>query len=156
MAVRSQRLAWLSAPAMALCPITRTVPGNFTPAQGDDTQVSFGYVISDGTLNVAGTATRDLTPVGEAPTNQAPIVAGPLAAGANEGNAPFELNLLNVASDANGDTLFVTGLSFTINNYVESGSALPTGFSLEGSTLSVGPASEAFGYLAPGESPPSW
>jgi VCBS repeat-containing protein len=122
----------------------------YTPAQDDDTQVSFAYVISDGALTTAGTAALDITPVDENATNQPPVVATLLNASANEGQASFSLNLLDGASDANDDLLFVTNLSFTING--EPSDLLPPGFSLQGDTLSADPASEAFDNLAADES----
>ena len=38
---------------------------NYTPAANDETDVSFNYTITDGTNNVAGTATLDITPVND-------------------------------------------------------------------------------------------
>ena len=43
----------------------------YTPDLNDDTAVSFGYVISDGTVSVAGSATMDISPV-----NDAPVIGG--------------------------------------------------------------------------------
>ncbi|MCB1745208.1 MAG: cadherin-like domain-containing protein, partial [Gammaproteobacteria bacterium] len=40
---------------------------SYTPAANDDTAVSFGYSITDGTDTMAATATMDLTPVNDAP-----------------------------------------------------------------------------------------
>jgi VCBS repeat-containing protein len=39
----------------------------YTPAQNDDTAVSFSYSVSDGDLAAAGSATLDITPVDDAP-----------------------------------------------------------------------------------------
>ena len=44
---------------------------NYTPAANDDSDVSFSYVVTDGTDNVAGDATLDITPV-----NNAPVIGG--------------------------------------------------------------------------------
>ncbi|MGV8844014.1 MAG: cadherin-like domain-containing protein, partial [Pseudomonas sp.] len=122
---------------------------SYTPAADDDTGVSFTYTISDGTVTIQGSATLDITPVDETVTNQSPVVATSLVVGANEGNAPFFLNLLDGASDADDDFLFVTNPSFTING--QPSIDLPPGFSLEGNTLSADPASEVFDYLTADE-----
>ena len=42
---------------------------NYTPALNDDTQVSFSYTVSDGSLTAAGSATLDITPVNDAATD---------------------------------------------------------------------------------------
>jgi Ca2+-binding RTX toxin-like protein len=42
----------------------------FTPASGDDTGVSFSYVVSDGTDTVAGSASLDLLPIADGPTSE--------------------------------------------------------------------------------------
>jgi large repetitive protein len=39
----------------------------YTPALNDDTNVTFTYIVSDGSLSAAGTATLDITPVDDAP-----------------------------------------------------------------------------------------
>jgi len=41
---------------------------SYTPAANDDTNASFDYTINDGTDNVTGTATLDITPVNDTPT----------------------------------------------------------------------------------------
>ena len=40
---------------------------SYTPAANDDTNASFDYTINDGTDNVTGTATLDITPVNDTP-----------------------------------------------------------------------------------------
>ncbi|MES2824243.1 MAG: DUF4347 domain-containing protein, partial [Pseudomonadota bacterium] len=44
---------------------------NFTPTSNDSTGVSFSYSIGDGTATIAATATLDITPANDAPTNSA-------------------------------------------------------------------------------------
>ena len=41
---------------------------SYTPAADDDTELSFNYTITDGTDNVAGSATLDIIPVNDVPT----------------------------------------------------------------------------------------
>jgi hypothetical protein len=48
---------------------------DYTPAADDDSSVSFSYTITDGTDNVAGSATLDITPVNDAPAG-VPTISG--------------------------------------------------------------------------------
>ena len=50
---------------------------DFTPAANDDTDVSFTYTVTDGVDDVAGSATLDITPVNDIPTNT-PVVLTPV------------------------------------------------------------------------------
>ena len=81
---------------------------DYTPAADDDTSVSFTYTITDGTANVAGTASLDITPVNDAPTT-APVT---LVAIAEDSGARTitQAELLANANDVDGDSLTATGL----------------------------------------------
>ncbi len=80
----------------------------YTPAANDDSDVTFAYSVSDGTTSVATTATLDLTPVNDAPTASA-IDAGSVS----EDDPAVTIDLLANASDVEGDTLSVSGISVT-------------------------------------------
>ena len=82
---------------------------DYTPAAGDDTSVSFTYTITDGTANVAGSASLDVTPVNDAPTT-APVT---LMAIAEDSGARTitQAELLASANDADGDSLTAIGLA---------------------------------------------
>ncbi|MCA9139722.1 MAG: DUF2341 domain-containing protein, partial [Planctomycetales bacterium] len=84
---------------------------DYTPAANDDTSVSFSYTITDGTDNVAGTASLDITPVNDAPTTS-PVV---LAAIAEDSGARTitQAELLSAAGDVEGDSLTATGLAIS-------------------------------------------
>ena len=77
----------------------------------DDTSVSFSYTITDGTDNVAGSATLDITPVNDAPTTS----TGDLTAIAEDSGARTitQAELLANAGDVEGDALTATGLSIS-------------------------------------------
>ena len=80
----------------------------FQPGANDDTQVSFTYQVSDGTVATAATATLDLLPV-----NDPPVVSGAaVLTASNEDTARVvtSAELLALASDVEGDALSVTGL----------------------------------------------
>ena len=86
----------------------------YTAAGDDDTSVSFGYTISDGNKSVAGSATLDLTPVNNAPTTSA-VVLAPIA----EDSGPRVITLAELlanASDVDGDLLVATGLTIAAGN----------------------------------------
>ena len=87
---------------------------NYTPAADDDTDVSFSYTITDGTDNVAGTATLDITPVNDAPTTT-PVA---LTAIAEDSGARLitQAELLANANDIEGDALTATGLTINTGN----------------------------------------
>nr|WP_161501586.1 cadherin-like domain-containing protein [Rhodopirellula sp. SM50] len=84
---------------------------NYTPAGDDDTSVSFSYTITDGTDNVAGSATLDITPVNDAPTTS-PVV---LTAIAEDSGARTitQAELLSASGDIDGDSLTATGLAIS-------------------------------------------
>jgi VCBS repeat-containing protein len=83
--------------------------------------------------------------------NHAPTVLAPLISTAFEGAAPYSLNLLDGASDLDrGDTLGVTGVTYSVDGGLASGTA-PAGIILIGSILTVDPANSAYDHLAVGE-----
>jgi hypothetical protein len=45
---------------------------SYTPAHDDETSVAFAYLVTDGTISVADSATLDITPVNVAPVNTMP------------------------------------------------------------------------------------
>ncbi|MDH4570050.1 tandem-95 repeat protein [Pseudomonas sp. BN414] len=83
----------------------------YTPALNDDTQVSFTYTVSDGSLSVAGSATLDITPVNDAPTTT-PVT---LAAIAEDSGARLitQAQLLANAADVDGPALTATNLQIS-------------------------------------------
>ncbi|MCA9139715.1 MAG: cadherin-like domain-containing protein, partial [Planctomycetales bacterium] len=84
---------------------------DYTPAANDDTSVSFSYTITDGTDNVAGAATLDVTPVNDAPTTNAVVLA---AIAEDSGVRTItQAELLFAAGDIEGDSLTATGLSIS-------------------------------------------
>jgi VCBS repeat-containing protein len=80
----------------------------YTPATDDDTDVTFNYTASDGSLTASSTASLDITPVNDAPATT-PVT---LAAIAEDSGARLitQAELLANASDAEGDSLTATGL----------------------------------------------
>ncbi|MBD2838524.1 cadherin-like domain-containing protein [Pseudomonas sp. JM0905a] len=83
----------------------------YTPALNDDTQVSFTYTISDGSLTTAGSASLDITPVNDAPTTSEVT----LAAIAEDSGVRVitQAELLANADDIEGDTLTASGLTIS-------------------------------------------
>ena len=71
---------------------------DYNPDLDDDSDVSFSYTITDGTNNIAASATLDITSVNDAP------VAGNDTFNTNE-NVALEGNLLDNDSDVDGDRL---------------------------------------------------
>ena len=68
---------------------------SYTPVADDDSNVSFNYTVTDGSLTAAGTASLDITPVNDAP------VANNDAFTVNEGSTT-NLNLAGNDSDIDG------------------------------------------------------
>jgi Ca2+-binding RTX toxin-like protein len=75
----------------------------YTPALNDDTEVSFSYTVTDGSLTAEGSATLDITPVNDAPVNN-----GPVAFNTNEDVAKAIAGLSISDVDAGGGTLTTT------------------------------------------------
>ncbi|MGB0467505.1 MAG: tandem-95 repeat protein [Pontibacterium sp.] len=115
----------------------------------DETAViEVSYTIADGSGGfVAQTATVTVTGVNDAPA----VVALTLAA--NEGQAAGTLDLLAGATDAEEQTLSVTGITYTVDGQATSnaGVDLPAGVTLSTNTLSVDPTDDVFNSLAAGE-----
>ena len=104
-------------------------------AAGATRDVVVTYKVSDGAGGtVDQTATITITGANEAPT-----VAAPLAASANEDSGVLVVDLLAGAADEEGDALSITDVS-----------ALPDGVTLDGSSLSVDTNNAAFQSLAAG------
>ncbi|WP_263834096.1 VCBS domain-containing protein [Sulfurospirillum oryzae] len=82
----------------------------YTPAENDDTAVSFSYKVSDGIDSVNGSATLDITPVNDAPTTTPVALAAVV-----EDNSRLitQDELLTNAHDIEGDKLTATDLAIT-------------------------------------------
>ena len=86
----------------------------YTPAANDDGDVSFGYTVSDGTSDVSGIATLDVTPINDAPTTT-PLVLAPTSEDSGPGTIT-QADLLGSASDIEGDSLTVSGVTINSGN----------------------------------------
>ncbi len=94
----------------------------YTSAEYDNTAVSFEYTISDGTNNVTGRASLDITPVNNVPENTGDVV---LTAIAEDGVLTFtKAELLANARDVDLDTLQINTLIIANGN----GSLLYNGY----------------------------
>ena len=87
---------------------------SYTSAADDDTNVSFSYNVTDGTDNVAGNATLDITPANDAPTTS-PVALAPIAEDSGT-RVITQAELLANVSDVDGDMLTATGLAITSGN----------------------------------------
>ena len=87
---------------------------SYTPAANDDSQVSFSYDVTDGSLSAAGSATLDITPVNDAPVTN-PVT---LAAIAEDSGARTitQAELLANASDVDGPALSAVNLAIATGN----------------------------------------
>src|SRR5690606_31760961 len=85
--------------------------------------------------------------------NVAPTVSAAITSEDLEGETIYLLNLLTNASDAEGDTLAATGITYTVNGIAtgNSGADLPAGVVKVGNALQVDPASAVFDYLQAGQ-----
>ncbi|WVT76633.1 cadherin-like domain-containing protein (plasmid) [Sinorhizobium chiapasense] len=94
----------------------------YTPAANDDTGVSFSYTITDGHGgSVAGTASLDITPVNDAPTNTVPgaQTVNSNTASAINGVAVTDVDSANVSttvSVGHGKLTVGTGGGVTVSN----------------------------------------
>ena len=85
----------------------------YTPAADDDSEVVFSYNVSDGTDDVAGSATLDILPFNEAPT----ITSVTLTAVQEDSDRIItEAELLANASDIEGDVLSVNDVAIASGN----------------------------------------
>ncbi|HVM37014.1 MAG TPA: Ig-like domain-containing protein [Sphingomicrobium sp.] len=100
-----------------------------------DNFYDFTQGVSGGLVNVGQ------PPVVVAP-NGPPVVAGPVTSETNEDEAGYSVDLLTGASDPDGHTLSVTGLTLVSGN--------AGGITLSGNALAVDPS--AYNYLKAGES----
>jgi len=105
------------------------------------------YTDDDGFTNtVASTGTNAVININDLP------VTTPISTSAIEAaTTNVSLNLLTGITDEDGDTPVVSGTpTYKVNGSSEP-VALPTGFTLDGTTLTVDPANSAFDYLAEGQ-----
>ncbi len=82
---------------------------NYMPALNDDSGVTFGYSVTDGSLNVAGSATLDLTPVNDAPTTSI-VTLVPIAEDSGT-RLITQAELLAEAADVDGPGLAAINLA---------------------------------------------
>ena len=94
---------------------------NFTPAINDNSDVSFNYSVIDGTDNMAGTATLDITPVNDTPQTT-PVVLTPIAEDSGI-RLITQAELLANATDIENDALTANDLTIASG----SGSLLDNG-----------------------------
>ncbi|AOS83928.1 hypothetical protein BIU88_07060 [Chlorobaculum limnaeum] len=122
----------------------------FTPSDyfsdfkhGDSDSGSIEYTIVDEYGNMDD-AELTITVTG---ANNAPEVgATPLESDADEGDAAYQVNLLENASDSDGDTLSVTDVTY------DGSVTAPAGLTLDGNKLNVDPTNAAFDSIAEGDS----
>ncbi|MFN0038823.1 MAG: tandem-95 repeat protein, partial [Burkholderiales bacterium] len=76
----------------------------YTPALNDDTQIVFGYSVTDGVATVSGSATLDITPVNDAPS------AGNDAVVMDEDGSVL-IDVLSNDSDVEGDALTIVAIN---------------------------------------------
>ncbi len=93
----------------------------FVPAANFNGDVSFNYSVSDGVAEVETSATLQVTAV-----NDAPEVDGPLIRDVIEGGEIIVLDLMQGATDVDGDSLQITQGTITVNG--EATVELPLGF----------------------------
>ncbi len=89
----------------------------FQPGANDSSQVSFSYQVSDGQVSATASASLDLLPVNDAPT-----VAGQAVLAASNEDAARVITtaeLLGRASDVDGDTLNIVGLTASSGTLVD-------------------------------------
>ncbi len=107
----------------------------------------------DNVLSATATdAAGNVSPVADNLTihvNRAPVVSSALSASTLEGDATFTKNLIQNASDADSDTLTVSGVTYKVDGVTVA--AAPAGVSVSNNTLTVDPANAAFDPLAAGE-----
>ncbi|UCO97642.1 cadherin-like domain-containing protein [Metapseudomonas lalkuanensis] len=84
---------------------------SYTPALNDDTQVSFTYTVSDGSLTAAGSASLDITPVNDAPTTT-PVTLTSIAEDSGS-RLITQAQLLANAADVDGPALTATDLQIS-------------------------------------------
>ena len=87
---------------------------NYTAVANDDSEVSFSYNITDGTTQVAGNATLDITPVNDAPTT----FTVTLTAVAEDSGPRLitQAELLGNATDIEGNALTAADLTISSGN----------------------------------------
>jgi VCBS repeat-containing protein len=119
-------------------------------ASSDNARVSVASsVFSDaaGNLNADGAEANNALDFG---TNAAPVKSAAISANTSEGMGLFQVDLLGNISDANGDALSVSGVTYSVNGGTGS-ATLPSGVSLAGTGLVVDRANAGFDTLAVGE-----
>ena len=116
---------------------------------GQTEVVVANITVNDGFADVPTTLT--ITVSG---TNDGPVVSGIVTSTASEGDASYQVNLLQGASDADDGetaTLTVSNVQYSVGGGAAS-STEPAGFNLTGSSLSVDPTDAAYNSLGVGQS----
>jgi VCBS repeat-containing protein len=109
-------------------------------AEGELLEIAVAYQVTDGSASVGNTATVTITGANDAP------VPGSIGVAASEDDAPFALNLLGGATDAEDDPLAVIDVQATASDGRDLSGIVGTG----GTLASVDP--RGFGDLNAGES----
>ena len=104
-------------------------PSAYSLAQGQSEQIVYTYSINDG--NVGSVNTSATVTINAAGVNDPPVLDGPVTATFGDNSGATTVNLLEGATDPDGDTLNVQNLSLT------SGDA--RGITQSGNSLSVNP-----------------
>lgn len=116
---------------------------DFLP-HGESTSGSIDYRVADTFGNTSLYAKLTITVTG---ANNAPEVGTtPLESDADEGDVAYQVNLLEGASDPDGDTLSVTDVTY------DGSATAPAGLTLDGDTLTVDPSNAAFDSIAEDDS----
>jgi large repetitive protein len=128
-----------------------TYTATFTP---DGTSVTGSVSVASSTFSdAAGNANADGADANNKVTftqNVAPTDSAAVTASGNENDAAHTVNLLANTTDANGDTLSIGSVTYSVNGGTAS-TALPTGVTLTGSTLTVDTNNPVFDPLKVGE-----
>jgi len=111
---------------------------SFTPDANYNGTTSFSYVVKD----ASGSSAPKSVSVEVLPVNDAPTVSAAVTSSANDGDAAYSVNLLAGASDVDGDSLSVSGLTLVDGD--------ASGITVNGNSLEVDPS--AYVSLAAGES----
>ena len=115
---------------------------------GDHTTILASYTIDDGNGGVVH-QTATVTING---TNDGPTVSGAGSSSVSLGSAAYNVNLLLLASDPEGDPLTVGNVTYSVDGVLtgNGGSDLPSGVTRTGSTLTVDPANSAYDTVGDG------
>ena len=114
--------------------------------QGQTREIIVSYTITDGEGSTVPQTARIII----TGTNDAPTVSGSLTPAAAEGVDGYVLNLLQGASDVDGDTLSLENLTYKVGEADATG-VIPAGLRLNEGLLTVDPSNAAFKPLGEGQ-----